>query len=193
MLEPCCSTLVGQMVTYLTAREFEKPRMVGNSLSLAYVDQPDASNAEFDTPAGKTITVPVNEYRNQYVALLDRADKAGFYLARVSVHSPSMPIAVNVDTSESDVSCLLANDLTKQFSDTNIMIARSEGELLDAIQQARSGLSFWRTLLLAGLIIFVIESLLAHFTTHRAPHLSAKKKSPTNKPAPTTAHTAKNS
>ena len=192
-LTPVFPMLLQQMVTYLTAREFEKPRMVGNSLSLAYVDQPDASNAEFDTPAGKTITVPVNEYRNQYVALLDRADKAGFYLARVSVHSPSMPIAVNVDTSESDVSCLLANDLTKQFSDTNIMIARSEGELLDAIQQARSGLSFWRTLLLAGLIIFVIESLLAHFTTHRAPHLSAKKKSPANKPAPTTAHTAKNS
>ena len=192
-LTPVFPMLLQQMVTYLTAREFEKPRMVGNSLSLAYADQPDASNAEFDTPSGDTITVPVNQYRNQYVALLDRADQAGFYLARVSVHAPSMPIAVNVDTSESDVSCLSADELSKQFRDSNIIIARTEGELLDAIQQARSGLSFWRTLLIAGLIIFVIESLLAHFTTHRAPHLSAKKKSPANKSVPATAHTAKNS
>ena len=58
-LTPVFPMLLQQMVTYLTAREFEKPRMVGNSLSLAYVDQPDASNAVFDTPNGETVTVPV--------------------------------------------------------------------------------------------------------------------------------------
>ena len=186
--------LLQQMVTYLTAREFEKPRMVGNSLSLSYVDQPDASDAVFETPAGETITVPVREYRNQYVALLDRADEAGFYLSRVSVQAPSMPIAVNVDTAESDVSCLPADDLAIQFRDTDIRVARSEAELLDSIQQARTGLSFWRSLMIAGLVIFVLESLLAHRTSHRAPHLKSKSKSPKNKPAPApaTAQTAKN-
>jgi hypothetical protein len=97
-----------------------------------------------------------------------------------------MPIAVNVDTSESDVSCLTADDLSKQFRDSNIMIARTEGELLDSIQQARPGLSFWRTLLIAGLAIFVIESLLAHFTSHRAPHLKSKSSPPKDKPTPAT-------
>jgi hypothetical protein len=191
-LTPVFPMLLQQMVTYLTAREFEKPRMVGNSLSLSYVDQPDASDAVFDTPAGETITVPVREYRNQYVALLDRADEAGFYLARVSVQAPSMPIAVNVDTAESDVSCLPADDLAIQFRDTDIRVARSEAELLDSIQQARTGLSFWRSLMIAGLVIFVLESLLAHRTSHRAPHLKSKSKSPKNKPAPATAQTAKN-
>ena len=191
-LTPVFPMLLQQMVTYLTAREFEKPRMVGNSLSLAYVDQPDASNAVFDTPTGETITVPVNKYGNQFVALLDRASEAGFYLARVSVQAPSMPIAVNVDTGESNVACLTADDLAKQFQDTNIMVARTEGELLDSIQQARPGRSLWRSLIIAGLAIFVIESLLAHFTTHRMPHLASKNKSPKDKPAPATAHTAKN-
>ena len=169
--------------------------MVGNSLSLSYVDQPDASDAEFDTPAGETITVPVREYRNQYVALLDRASEAGFYLARVSVQAPSMPIAVNVDTGESDVSCLSADDLASQFRDTDVMVARSEAELLDSIQQSRTGISFWRSLMIAGLVIFVLESLLAHRTSHRAPHLKSKSKSksPKNKPAPEMAQTAKNS
>jgi len=189
-LTPVFPMLLQQMVTYLTAREFEKPRMVGNSLSLSYVDQPDSSDAVFDTPGGETITVPVREHRNQYVALLDRADEAGFYLARVSVQAPSMPIAVNVDTGESDVSCLSADDLASKFRDTDIMVARSEEELINSIQQARTGLSFWRSLMIAGLVIFILESLLAHRTSHRAPHL--KSKSPKNKPAPATAHTANN-
>ena len=194
-LTPVFPMLLQQMVTYLTAREFEKPRMVGKSLSLSYVDQPDASDAVFDTPSGETITVPVREYRNQYVALLDRADEAGFYLARVSVQAPSMPIAVNVDISESDVSCLSADDLANKFRDTEIMVVRSEDELGDSILQARTGLSFWRSLMIAGLVIFVIESLLAHSTSHRAPHLKSKSKgqSSKNKTAPATAQTAKNS
>ena len=194
-LTPVFPMLIQQMVTYLTAREFEKPRMVGNSLSLAYVDQPDASDAVFDTPAGETITVAVREYRNQYVALLDRADEAGFYLARVSVQAPSMPIAVNVDTGESDVTCLSADDFASQFRDTKVMVARTEAELLDSIQQSRSGLSFWRSLMIAGLVIFVLESLLAHRTSHRAPHLKSKSKSksPKNKPASAMAQTAENS
>ena len=180
------------MVTYLTAREFEKPRMVGNSLSLSYVDQPDASDAVFDTPSGETITVPVREYRNQYVALLDRANEAGFYLARVSVQAPSTPIAVNVDTGESNVTCLPAADLAEQFRESDIMIARTEAELLDSIQQSRNGVSFWRTLMIAGLVIFVLESLLANRTSHRAPHLKSTNKSPENNPTPATAQTVHN-
>ena len=128
--------------------------------------------------------MPVREHRNQYVALLDRADEAGFYLARVSVQAPGMPIAVNVDTSESDVTCLAADDLADKFRDTGIMIARSEAELLDTIQQARAGLSFWHSLLMAGLAILVLESLLAHHTSHRAPDLSDKSTSPGDEPAP---------
>ena len=191
-LTPVFPMLLQQMVTYLTAREFEKPRMVGNSLSLSYVDQPDASDAVFDTPSGETITVPVREYRNQYVALLDRANEAGFYLARVSVQAPSTPIAVNVDTGESNVTCLPAADLAEQFRESDIMIARTEAELLDSIQQSRNGVSFWRTLMIAGLVIFVLESLLANRTSHRAPHLKSTNKSPENNPAPATAQTVHN-
>jgi len=188
-LTPVFPMLLQQMVTYLTSREFEKPRMAGNSLSLSYVDQPDASDAVFETPAGEIITVPVRQHRNQYVALLDRADEAGFYLARVSVQAPGMPIAVNVDTGESDVRCLAADDLANLFRDTDIMIARSEAELLDSIQQARAGLSFWHSLLIAGLVILVIESLLAHRTSHRMPNLASK--SASHKSAPEMAHAAK--
>jgi hypothetical protein len=160
-LTPVFPMILQQMVTYLTAREFEKARIIGDSLSLSYRDQPDASDAVFDTPLGETITVPVREHHNQYVALLDNAREAGFYLARVSVQSPGMPIAVNLDTRESNVKCLSASAAASIFKETGITVAHSEPDLIDAVEQARTGRSLWLSFMIAGLVLLVVESLFA--------------------------------
>ena len=174
---PVFPMVLQQMVTYLTAREFEKPRLVGDSLSLSYVDEPDASEAVFDTPSGETIAVPVSEHRNQYVAMLEHAREDGFYLARVSLQAPGMPVAVNVDTAESDVACLTAAESTRSFETTGITVAHSDADLLDAVNQARTGRSFWLFFLLAGLGLLVIESLLAYFM-HKRPTAKANQTMP---------------
>ena len=160
-LTPVFPMLMQQIVTYLAGREFEQPRMVGDSLSLSYTEQPDAVDAVFDTPSDKTITVPVREYRNQYVAMLKDAQDAGFYEARVSVQAPGMPIAVNVDDRESDVACLPESELTTAFEDTDITIAATESELRSAIEATRTGRSPWRFFMFAGLAALLIECLFA--------------------------------
>jgi hypothetical protein len=179
---PVFPMVIQQMVTYLTAREFETPRLVGDSLSLSYVDQPDASEAVFDTPSGDTIAVPVLEYRNQYVALLDHAGESGFYLARVSLQAPGMPVAVNVDTAESDVRSQSMAEVARRFEGTDIVVAQSEAGLLDAVGQSRSGRSFWFLLLLSVLGLLIVESLLAG----RKPKGSAAKSNSTPLPAANT-------
>jgi len=160
-LTPVFPMLLQQMVTYLTAREFEMPRRVGDSLSLSFVDEPDAGDAVFDTPSGETVVVPVREYRSQYVAMLEHAGEAGFYRARVSVQAPGIPVAVNVDTGESDVSSLSMSELVKVFEGTDIAVARSDMELADAIERTRTGRSLWRVLMVAGLLMLVAEGLFA--------------------------------
>lgn len=158
---PVLPMVLQQMVTYLTAREFEKSRLVGNSLSLSYVDQPDASDAVFDTPSGRMVTIPVREHRRQYVALLEHARECGFYTARVSVQSPGAPIAVNLDTAESDVKCLAATEAARTFENVGVLVARSETELVDIIDQTRTGRSFWPLLLVAALAVLFLEGLVA--------------------------------
>jgi len=160
-LTPVFPMLLQQMVTYLTAREFERPRLVGESLSLSYVDQPDASDAVFDTPSDETVVVPVREDRSQYVALFENADEAGFYLARASVQSPGMPIAVNVDTLESDVRCIPLPELVSSFDDTDVTVIQSDADLLDEVDRTRTTQAFWRFFLVVGLSLLVVESLLA--------------------------------
>ncbi len=160
-LTPVFPMLMQQIVTYLAGREFEPPRVVGDPLSLSYVDQPDATDAVFDTPSDQTIIVPVRKHRNQYVALLDKSREAGFYVARVSVQSPGMPVAVNVETRESNVSCLAAAEIKESLKGTGITVSATEADLAAAIETARTARSSWRFFMLTGLALLIFESLLA--------------------------------
>jgi hypothetical protein len=164
---PVFPMLMQQIVTYLAGREFEQPRVVGDSLSLSYVEQPDASDAVFSTPSEKTITVPVREHRNQFVAMLENTREAGFYVARVSVQAPGMPVAVNVDPSESDVASLTSTELNTNLEGTGATVATSEAELAAAIKTNRTGRSLWRYLMIAGLILMLVESLFADLLRKR--------------------------
>lgn len=158
---PVFPMLLQQMVTYLTAREFETPRLVGDALSLSYTDQPDATEALFDTPSGETISVPVRDYREQYVALLGNTREAGFYLARVNLQAESKPIAVNVDTQESLVKCLSVSDAAKALEGSGLRLVRSEAELLASVEETRTSRALSYLLLFVGLGFLVLESLFA--------------------------------
>jgi hypothetical protein len=160
-LTPVFPLVMQQIVTYLAGREFERPRTVGDSLTLTYVEQPDASDAVFDTPSGETITVPVREHRGQFVALLETAPEAGFYAARVSVQAPGIPIAVNVDPSESQVDCLPGSELRANLEGLGLNVVMSERELAAAIESTRTGRSAWRFFMIAALAFLIIESLFA--------------------------------
>lgn len=160
-LTPVFPMLMQQIVTYLTGREFEQPRLVGDSLTLTYVDQPDATDAVFDTPSDESITVPVRANRNQYVALLEQSNEAGFYTARVSVQAAGMPIAVNVDTKESDVASMDHAELIQSLADTGVEVVLNEGELTAGINTARTGRSSWRFFMLAALCLLIGESFFA--------------------------------
>jgi hypothetical protein len=160
-LTPVFPMVMQQIVTYLAGREFERPRTVGDSLTLTYVEQPDASDAVFDTPSGETITVPVREHRGQFVALLETAPEAGFYEARVSVQAPGVPIAVNVDPGESEVACLPEAELRSNLEGLGLNVVTSDAELAAAIESTRTGRSAWRLFMIAALAFLIIESLFA--------------------------------
>ncbi len=160
-LTPAFPMLVQQAITYMTGREFEQARTVGDSLSLIYDDRPDVNDAVFNTPSAEVLRVPVREYRHQYVAMLEQSTQSGFYTAQVSLQSPSTPIAVNLDTTESDVTCLPATMAQTSFEGTGFVVAATDDDLHAAINESRTGRAFWRHLLMAGFVVLIIESLIA--------------------------------
>lgn len=160
-LTPVFPMVMQQIVTYLSGREFERPRLVGDSLALTYVDQPDANDAVFETPSGETITVPVREAGGQFVALLESATEDGYYTARVSVQAADLPIAVNVNPRESDVACLPDAELRANMEGLGLEVVADDAGLAAAIEAGRTGRSAWRILMIAALVFLLLECLLA--------------------------------
>lgn len=165
---PVFPMLLQQMVTYLTAREFETPRLVGDALSLSYVDRPDAADAVFETPSATTVSVPVTQYRDQYAAVLRDTREAGFYVARASLQAEGMPIAVNVDTRESLLQSVPAPEAGRLLAETGVRVVGSDDALLAGMAAVRTRRSVWRALMLAGLVLLVAESLVADRLSGRA-------------------------
>jgi len=166
-LTPAFPMLVQQAITYMTGREFEQARTVGDSLSLVYDDRPDANDAVFNTPSAEVIRVPVREYRNQFVAMLEQSTESGFYTAQVSLQAPGTPIAVNLDTTESEVATLSLPSARAGFDGTGFVVAASDDELHSAIAEARTARALWRNLLMAGFVLLLVESLIAFRTRRR--------------------------
>ena len=177
-LTPVFPLVMQQIVTYLSGREFERPRTVGDSLALTYVDQPDASDAVFETPSEKSITVPVRETGGQFVALLESAPEDGYYTARVSVQAPGLPIAVNVDSGESDVACLPEPELRNNLTALGLGVAAGDVELAAAIESSRTGSSSWRFFMMAALVFLLLECLLADRMMARSPSKAESKPDP---------------
>jgi hypothetical protein len=160
-LTPVFPMVMQQIVTYLSGREFEHSRTVGDSLTLTYVDQPDASDAVFDTPDGESITVPVRESGGQFVALLESAPEDGYYTARVSVQAAGLPIAVNVDPRESDIARLPEAEMRANLESLGLGVVMDDAALAATIESTRTGRSAWRFFMIAALAFLLIECLLA--------------------------------
>ena len=160
-LTPIFPMILQQMVTYLTGRKFEKDTLVGSPIALSYSERPDANNGIFESPSGDMFDVPVKQFGSQYVARIDKTKEVGFYLAKVSLQSPGIPIAVNLHPDESDVSNLSMPELNKSFKGTGVTISKSVDELIDEVNSFRNGYEYWRTFLILVLVTLIIESLLA--------------------------------
>jgi hypothetical protein len=101
-------------------------------------------------------------------------------MAHVSVQAPGLPIAVNIDPSESNLACLAESELRQNLEALGLNVIVSDAELAAAIESSRTGRSAWRFFMICALAFLLLECLLADRMMTRA---SAKsKKSSTSIP-----------
>ena len=122
----------------------------------------------------RTVSVPRADWPGVYVIHPGSPGTAGSLPASSGVSVPAtaarsrnprsdLKLAVNIDTKESDVSCLRGAALEAALKDVPLRIV--EGDLnavTQAIQQLRVGVPLWRPLLLVALLVFLVEFALAH-------------------------------
>ena len=80
---------------------------------------------------------------------------------------PGVAIAANVNTSESNVRVVEGAALTNTLDPTGVEVLYRDGRISKAIRDARQGRELSHRLLLAALIIFILQSILARRFTNR--------------------------
>ena len=74
-----------------------------------------------------------------------------------------MPIAVNLDISESEVVSLNSSELTANLMGTGVTIVNPGVELADVIESNRNQRSFWRYFMILGFAFLIMESFLLDY------------------------------
>ena len=93
--------------------------------------------------------------------------KRGIYEIKAEEGKPGVAIAANVNASESNVRVVESAALSNTLDSTGVQVLNREGSTSKAIEDARRGSELSQRLLLAALIVFILQSILARRFTNR--------------------------
>jgi hypothetical protein len=93
--------------------------------------------------------------------------KHGIYEIKAEEGKPGVAIAANVNASESNVRVIESAALTNTLDPTGVTVLSREGSMSQAIEKERRGSELSHRLLLAALIVFILQSILARRFTNR--------------------------
>jgi hypothetical protein len=175
VINPVFPILLQQSVAYLTRAQHERPLMVGQPIVVHVPGSGEQAEVTFEGPGGEAHPRPTSRRHDGAVAVLARAGEPGFYRATHDVRAPAIPVAVNVETAESDVRGLTEEELEATARELALRVVAPGASVVAAIREGRTGRELWSLLLFVGVLAVVAEALLAR-------HISIRKRRPEEPP-----------
>ena len=165
--EPLYAILLQQAVTMLTSNPDRLQLTVGNDASLLLTKREAGEFVDLlrpDTKEPEEIRVIQN---GDQLAAPVSLTKRGIYEIKAEEGKPGVAIAANVNASESNVRIVESAALSNTLDSTGVQVLNREGSPSKAIKDARRGSELSQRLLLAALIVFILQSILARRFTNR--------------------------
>ena len=165
--EPLYAILLQQAVTILTSNPDRLQLTVGNDASLLLTKREAGEFVDLlrpDTKEPEEIRVIQN---GDQLAAPVSLTKRGIYEIKAEEGKPGVAIAANVNASESNVRVVETAALENTLDSTGVQVLNREGSPSKAIKDARRGSELSQRLLLAALIVFILQSILARRFTNR--------------------------
>ena len=165
--EPLYAILLQQAVTMLTSNPDRLQLTVGNDASLLLTKREAGEFVDLlrpDTKEPEEIRVIQN---GDQLAAPVSLTKRGIYEIKAEEGKPGVAIAANVNASESNVRGVETAALENTLDSTGVQVLNREGSPSKAIKDARRGSELSQRLLLAALIVFILQSILARRFTNR--------------------------
>ena len=165
--EPLYAILLQQAVTMLTSDPGRLQLTVGTDASLPLAKREAGEFVALRTPGAENAEdVRVTQDGDQLVAEVSLTEH-GIYEIEAEDDKPGMVVAANVNASESNVRVVEGAALANSLDDTGVKVLTRAGSMADAIQKERRGSELSSRLLLAAIIAFILQSVLARRFTNR--------------------------
>jgi hypothetical protein len=160
--------LLQQAATQLTSRPDERQITVGDAADILVPGREAGRSASLTNPSGDLLTVKVTQRDNHPVCELD-TNQIGIYAiaADASIPADAAAVAANIDAQESNVRVVDGGALRKQLSPIGVQVITDQSSIADTIDASRHGRELASILILAGLIVFILQSVLARYFTRR--------------------------
>ena len=165
--EPLYAILLQQAVTMLTSDPDRLQLTVGNDASLPLTKREAGEFVDLLSPDTKEPEeIRVIQNGDQLAAPVSLT-KRGIYEIKAEEGKPGVAIAANVNASESNVRVVESAALENTLDSTGVQVLDREGPTSKTIKDARRGSELSQRLLLAALIVFILQSILARRFTNR--------------------------
>ena len=165
--EPLYAILLQQAVTMLTSDPDRLQLTVGNDASLPLTKREAGEFVDLLRPGTEEPEeIRVIQNGDQLAAPVSLT-KHGIYEIKAEEGKPGVAMAANVNASESNVRVVESAALSNTLDSTGVQVLNREGSTSKAIEDARRGSELSQRLLLAALIVFILQSILARRFTNR--------------------------
>jgi hypothetical protein len=166
-INPAFPILMQQAVTHLARQPFEVPITIPDPILLPLPGLAAGAEIGVISPDGRQ-SIARSALRGAEVVVEAGATTApGFYDLQPGKEGPVMTVAVNVETAESDVKILKADDLAAAFAGLAVHVLASDRDVASAVAQARTGREMWHLLVILALALMAAEAFLARWYTRR--------------------------
>ncbi|MFP6612104.1 MAG: BatA domain-containing protein [Pirellulales bacterium] len=165
---PLYTMLLQQAIMTVSNKE-SRPVIVGESANLALTGRQVGDQVRLVGPDGQDRDVKVTQVGSTMVCAID-ADAAGVYGVAGDATIPSVAVAANVDSKESNVRVIDAGALKNQMASTGVKVILDSSALAAEIEKSRQGRELATFLLVAGIVVFLLQSFLAKYFTNRMSH-----------------------
>lgn len=165
-VHPLYTMLLQQAVTNMTSRPEARNVIVGAAAELAVHGPHVGETVHVIDPQKQSVELKVTETGQQPVCKIDM-DKVGVYEIQGTKGMPVLLTAANVDPAESDVRVVAPSVLATELEPIGVRVVAQPGALASAIETSRKGRELATVLLICGIVVFVLQSVLAKYFTNR--------------------------
>ena len=165
-VHPVYLMLLREAVINITSDPESRMVLVGQTEIIPVPGRKVGETLDVTAPDGEVVKIQVTQ-SDGTPAIAFTAEDAGKYQIPGSDHAAAITLAANVDPSESMIRVVDAGAIRTSLKDTKTVVVDGAANFIKMITEGRQGAEIGNWLFYAGILLFIMQSMLAKYFSER--------------------------